>query len=500
MADRWTMRGPVKWAFLMSWGQRIMAMIVTFVVAGIVGPYAFGVVSIAIVFIALLQVFLEQGLNTALIQREDLEPEHVNAAFWLNLLWSLALTGLAIALSTPWSRLMDIPELRNVIIVLAPTLLLRGLTMVQQSQLQRALNFKVLAVRTNASMFVSGIAGLALAIGGAGIWALVAQQLLYDLVSVIVLWSASSWRPRRTYSRTHGRALMGYSASVLTANLGGFINRRSDALLLGAFFDPAVVGVYRLADRLVDVVLEMTTRPIGSVALPRFSRLQSDPEGLRSSIVGAARLSLTVTAPTLLVIAGCSPWLLGLVGDEWVIGATALKLLCVVGIVKGLVFFTGPVLFAVGRPSLRASISWVLAAISAISVIVAGLMLIDATTARQLAGMSGTRALVFVLFVLPLSLWAVATTIPGLRIRSLLPLFRSPLLSGGVALGIGYGLERSGALDTLSPLPAAIIAGVLTGTGALVTLLALEPPVRRELARLLKRLRKRRSSHHSSAA
>ena len=64
MADRWTMRGPLKWAFLMSWGQRIMAGAVTFVVAGIVGPHAFGIVSIAIVFIALLQVFLEQGLNT----------------------------------------------------------------------------------------------------------------------------------------------------------------------------------------------------------------------------------------------------------------------------------------------------------------------------------------------------------------------------------------------------------------------------------------------------
>ena len=459
MADRWTMRGPLKWAFLMSWGQRIMAGAVTFVVAGIVGPHAFGIVSIAIVFIALLQVFLEQGLNTAVIQREQLEPEHVDAAFWLNLFWSITLMLLAVALAEPWSRLMDIPELRNVIIVLAPTLLLRGLTMIQQAQLQRALNFKVLALRTNASMFTSGVVGIALAIGGAGVWAIVAQQLVYDFVSVVVLWSASHWRPRFRYSRSHGRELMGYSVSVFTANLGGFLNRRSDALLIGAFFGPAVVGVYRLADRIVDVVLEMTTRPIGSVALPRFSRLQSDPTGLRSSIVGAARLSLTVTAPTLLVIAGCSPWLLGLLGNEWVVGATALKLLCVVGIVKGLVSFTGPVLFAVGRPRLRASISWVLAAISAGSVVIAGVALTDASVPHQLSGMSGTRAIVFVAFVMPLSLWAVATSVPGLRVWSLLPLFRGPLASGAVGLGIGYALERSGILDDVPKWPAFLVAG-----------------------------------------
>ena len=98
-----------------------------------------------------------------MIQREQLEPEHVDAAFWLNLFWSITLMLLAVALAEPWSRLMDIPELRNVIIVLAPTLLLRGLTMIQQAQLQRALNFKVLALRTNASMFTSGVVGIALA-------------------------------------------------------------------------------------------------------------------------------------------------------------------------------------------------------------------------------------------------------------------------------------------------------------------------------------------------
>lgn len=500
MADRWSMRGPVLWAFVMSWGQRVMALLVTFVLAAILGPEKYGIVAIAIVFVALLQVFLEQGLNTAVIQRDELDPEHVDAAFWLNLGWSIGLTLLAVALAPPWARLMDIPELRNVIIALAPTLLFRGLTMVQQAQLQRGMRFKALAVRTNASMFVSGVVGLTLAFSGAGIWALVAQQVVYDFVSVVVLWTASPWRPRLAYSKRHGRELLGYSVSVFGANLGGFLNRRVDALLLGAFFGPAVVGVYRLADRMVDVVLEMTSRPIGSVALPRFSRLQHDAVGLRESVTGAVRLSLTVTAPPLLVIAGCSPWLLGAVGEDWASGSTALRLLCVVGIVKGLVAFTGPVLFAVGRPALRAGISWGLAAISAISVVVAGALLADAAAEKQLLGMSGTRAAVFVVCVAPLSLWAVMRAVPGLRLGAIAPLFRAPLLSGGLALAAGYAIERSGVLDGLHDRLALLIVGPSVTAIAVAALAVTDRRARRELSRLAGRLAGRRTRHQSSAA
>lgn len=500
MSDRWSMRGPVLWAFVMSWGQRIMALVVTLVLASILGPRAYGIVAIAIVFIALLQVFLEQGLNTAVIQRDELEPEHVDAAFWLNLVWALALTLLAIALSGPWSNLMNIPELQLVIIVLAPTLLFRGLTMIQQAQLQREYRFKALAVRTNASMFTSGVVGLALAFGGAGIWALVAQQVVYDFVSVVVLWTASRWRPRFSYSSRHGRELLGYSVSVFGANLGGFLNRRVDALLIGAFFGPAVVGVYRLSDRMVDVVLEMTSRPIGSVALPRFSRLQNDPKGLSSSVVGAARLSLTVTAPPLLVIAGCAPWILGAVGEDWTEGALALRLLCIVGIVKGLVSFVGPVLFAVNRPRLRAGVSWTLAGISALSVLIAGTLLEGSSSYTQLVGMSASRALVFLCFVAPLSLWAVLSAVPGLRLRELLRLFRAPLLSGGAALGAGYLIQRSGILDGAPDRVALLIVGPIAAGIAVGCLALTDRRVRRELVRIAARLRGRRELGHQSSA
>ena len=94
-----------------------------------------------------------------------------------------------------------------------------------------------------------------------------------------LIWGMTTWHPRFRFSPRHARDLLGFSVSVFAANLAGFLNRRADALLIGVFFGPVAVGVYRIADRVVDVVLDVTMRPIGLVALPVLSRLQTDPDG-----------------------------------------------------------------------------------------------------------------------------------------------------------------------------------------------------------------------------
>ena len=84
----------------------------------------------------------------------------------------------------------------------------------------------------------------------------------------------------------------------------------------------------------------------------------------------------------------CSDYVLAVIGPEWETGADALKLLCVVGIVKGLVYFTGPLLFAVAKPFFRATMLWFLAAVSVVTVVAVGYALEDASAQRQLLGMS----------------------------------------------------------------------------------------------------------------
>ena len=478
--------GPLKWAFVMNWGDRAFSLIFVVVLASILGPYDFGVVMLALVYIEFIRLFLEGGVQTALIQRGELRREHLDSAFWVNLVWCLVLAGLSVALSGWWARVNDVPELADVVKVLSILLVTQGLTIVQLGLFQRQMRFKALALRETSAVVVGGVIGLVLALQGAGVWALVAQQLGHAGMQLLLLWGMSTWRPSLRFSPASARELVRYSSGVFLANLGGFVNRRADALLIGLFFGPTVVGLYRLADRFVDNVLEVTLRPIGHVSLPFLSRLQHDRAALRDAVASFVRMTLIGTVPVMLIVAACSGLLVDVLPPEWNDAGDVLRLLAVVGIGKAVVFFTGPLLFAVARPHLRAAMLWVLAVLSAGVVVLVGVLLADASIRDQAVGMAGSRALYFLVVVIPLNI-AVICWITGLRPRSLLTWLPAPLASGAAAIGAVAGLEAVGALDRLPPIPALVVGGASASLAAIGVLFALEPRARALVPPLVRR-------------
>jgi PST family polysaccharide transporter len=247
-----------------------------------------------------------------------------------------------------------------------------------------------------------------------------------------------------------------------------------------------VVGIYRLADRVVDLVLELTTRPVGLVALPLFSRLRQDREQLRGAVATCTRLTLVAAVPALLLVVACSDFLLAVVGPEWEAGADALALLAVAGIGKAVVAFTGPLLFALGRAAFRAAMLWILGAASAAAVVVVGGLLETASAEDQLLGVSASRALLFLLVFVPVSLLVVRAA-TGFGLRAFLALAAPPVAAGAAAIAVVLALREATPIETAPPVAGLAVAVVVGGATALAALLALDAGSRR-YARGLTRL------------
>ena len=480
-----SIRASLRWAVALSWGQRAVGMLFTVVLAAILGPEAFGIVAMALVYLAFAELLVEQGFLTTIVQREQLDREHLDSAFWANLAWSLILACGSFLLAGWWASVNGVPELQAVIQVMSVLIVVSWLTIVQQAHLERLLEFRKLAVRANVAAFAGGITGLLLALVGAGVWALVAQQVMLEGTSLALLWAVSEWRPRLRFSRRHAHDLLGFTSGVFLANIGAFLNRRSDTLLMGLFFGPSVVGIYRLADRFVDSILELTLRPVGLVSLPHLSLLQRDLVALRQTVGTFTRIAMLTTLPALLVLAACSGYVMAVIWPEWEIGADALKLLCIVGMVKGLVHFTGPLLFAIARPFLRAAVVWTLAGVSVVTVLGAGYVLESAGDEAQLDGMSGARALVSLVVVAPLNV-LVVWRIVGLSPRTFLRWLPLPLASGLSAALLVQVLSAVGALEAVPPAVALVVAGMVAVVTASAILVIFEPGARVELRRVLR--------------
>jgi O-antigen/teichoic acid export membrane protein len=483
----------LKWAFLMNWGDRAFSLLFTLILAAILGPRDFGIVALALIYIAVVQLFLEGGVQTAVIQREALEDEHLDSAFWLNFAWCLLLAGGSYLLAGWWARLNDVPELEDVVKVLSILLVIYGLTVVQLALFERHMRFRALAFREITAVVVGGALGLVLALRGAGVWALVAQQLGFAGTQLVLLWAMSSWRPRLRFSAAHARDLIGFSSGVFLSNLGGFINRRADALLMGIFFGPVAVGLYRLADRFVDNLLDVTMRPVARVSLPFFSRLQNDRAALKDAVASCIRTTLLLTVPAMLVLVACSDFVMDVMGDDWAPAADVLKLLALVGIGKAVVFFTGPLLFAVARPHLRAVMLWVLAALSAGIVLLVGWLLTDDGAREQAIGMAASRAAFFLAVVIPVNL-AVVCWITGLRPRDFVRWIPAPVASGLAGIAPVAALDALGLLDGLAPFVALLIAGTCSCLAAGAVLFALEPRARELLRSALRSLPRREAA------
>jgi O-antigen/teichoic acid export membrane protein len=362
----------LKWAYTGNWGERAFSALFMFILAALLGPRDFGLISIALIYVGFLQMFLDQGLATALIQRKDLQQEHLDAVFWMDLVLSLVLLLVSVLFGRWWAKLNHAPEAALIISVISVSIVFEALSVVQTAILRREMDFKSLSIRTNVSVLLSGAVGIVLALAGFRIWALVVQQIVRDLTALILLWRLSSWRPRLEFSFKHFRSLLKFSVPNFIARLANFTDTQASSILLGLFFGPIALGLYRLADRFSNCVVVMATSSIQAVSLPEFSRLQDDLAGLRKSALSCIRLSSAITLPALAGLAAVSGPLMGAVGPQWAPAANVLKVLCVLSMSIIFAFFTGPLMQALAKTREVAILEWSRTTVGVLLIVGAG--------------------------------------------------------------------------------------------------------------------------------
>jgi O-antigen/teichoic acid export membrane protein len=466
-ADGKTFGNALKWSYVMDIGRQATTLLVTFILAGVLGPKPYGVVAMATVYIAFLQLLLAQGMLPAIIQRRNLKPEHTDAAFWMVLTLSLVLTLLTIPLSSWWADVNNTPQLGPVVLALSLVLPIEGLKVVQEALMRRDLNIRPLAVRTNASVMAGAVVGVVLALVWRNVWALVVQQLVTAVVDVVVLWAYSNWRPRLRFKKWAAKDLLSFSMGSSAASLGVFFNARSDVLITGLFFGQTAVGLYRFASRLVDTAVSVTITSLQGASLPELSRNQHDPDRFAERIVTVSRASALLALPVLGVLAGCADPLIDAVGPEWQRAAAPLAVLCIMGAGQSMTVLVGPMLQALGKTSHLAAFAWLSAILSGGAFIIAGTLLRDSSVGDQVLTMAWSRALLYGLVFLGINLAILKhfTGVPAIGVlRAAFPSALAAL--SAAALGVSVAMALEGIMPPLLRL--ALTGGLCAATAGLI--------------------------------
>ncbi len=341
--------------------------------ARLLAPSHFGLVAMAVVFTTFCSQLADLGLGPALVQRKDLTELHKSTAFWAAGAIALVLTALFLA-GAPWiGRFYGTSDLVPIVRALSLSLLLGFPESIYRYLYERRLSFRIIGLRRLIGVSIGGAVGISLALAGAGVWALVAEQLVRSAAGSLLYAARADWRPSLTASWAALAEMWSYSRSIVGQRLVNFLNRNLDNLLIGRFLGPAALGFYGIAYQGVLLPLQQVARPIASVGFPAFASIQNDRARCRRVYLSALRVSLLVATPLPLLAIFLSPTAIPLLlGDKWLPAVVPFQILSAVALIQVGMSLSPPLFNALGRADL--SFKWTLIALVANSLgIVIGL-------------------------------------------------------------------------------------------------------------------------------
>lgn len=342
------------WTIVDNWGRQLLSFVVFVVLANLLLPADIGLVALAVVFVNFAQVFVDQGLGDALIQRKDLTRAHVDTAFWVAIGTGTALTVLGLVLAIPISLVLGEPALQPILQVLSLTFIFAAMSSIQIALLRRDLAFRSLALRSLVATVAGGIVGIAMAAMGFGPWALVGQQVSSAIAAVLTLWWVLPWRPGLQFSRAHFRSLFSFGISVVGTDTVAFFARNSDNFLIGAFLGTGPLGLYAVGYRILDVSQIVLINIARKIAFPALATVQHDRPRVLRAYFKLTRVSNALILPAYVGLALVAPELVvTLFGERWAESGPVAAVLFLIGPVLTLQAFSASLFYAVGHPEVN---------------------------------------------------------------------------------------------------------------------------------------------------
>lgn len=362
----------IAWQGAAQWGCQLLSFGFYAGLARLLSPGTFGLVAIASVYLAFVQVFVNQGFGMAIIQRRNLELEHLDSAFWIAMATGVGFCSLSIAFASSIARMFGEPSVAPVIALLSLFFPLGALASTPTAILTRELNFRPLAIRSLIGTGVGGVVGLTMAFLGWGVWSLVGQQLVGATVGCICLWASVPWRPGLRVSKHHLRDLYGFSVNVVGTDVLWFFAQKSDQTMVGYGFGSSGMGPYSLASRLSGLLHDGIIGPLQSVAFPTFSKLQSVPDKFEAALIKLCEMTSFVGLPVFGGLFVVAPEVVPcLFGSKWIVAVPILRILAVYGAVRVVLGFVNPIMLAKGRSGLSLLMEIVLASLTFLGCLVA---------------------------------------------------------------------------------------------------------------------------------
>ena len=340
----------VKWSMVSQVGRQVTQLFISVILARLLTPTDFGLVGMAMVVIAFIEIFKDLGTTAAIISKREISEALLSSIFWVNVGFGL-LAMVVLFFGAPLGGLFyREPGMVAILRALSLGFFISSLSILQQALLQRSLDFQILAKVEISAVVCGAVIGIALAWYGAGVWSLVFQSLTTASITTIFLWLSSSWRPQRIFHWQEVKSVSSFSLNLVGFNIFNYFSRNADYLLIGRYLGTQELGYYTLAYRILLFPIQNVSAVIGRVMYPVLSNLQEDNQRFSSAYLKMTTFIALISFPLMVgVFSLARPFVLTILGKDCLPVVPLIIILAPVGLIQSISTTVGLIYQAKGK-------------------------------------------------------------------------------------------------------------------------------------------------------
>lgn len=323
-----TVKG-VGWSFADNIANQGITFLVGLVLARLITPEEYGLIGIILIFVAVFDSIVNCGFSNALIRKNDANDTDYNTVFIVNMVLSVVLF-IAFFFSAQFiADFFGQPLLKPLTQVMGSIVIIHALAIIQRTVLIKRIDFKTQTKASVISSVTSGVIGITMAFYGYGVWSLVGQQLSRALLNTVCLWIYSHWWPKLQFSWNSFRELFGFGWKLLVSSLIDTVWKEIYQVVIGKCYAPATLGQYTRAHQFGSIFSSNLNTVIQRVSYPVLSSLQNNKERMKEGYRRVIKVTMLVTFVLMLGLAAVAkPMIQVLVGDQWLVAAEFLPIIC----------------------------------------------------------------------------------------------------------------------------------------------------------------------------
>lgn len=361
------------WSAIEQIGAKGLSTIFMLVFARYLSAEDFGIFAAATLAMGFASTFAKFGLDTVVVQRPELDNRALSTAFWMAFLAAVVMASVLAALAQPLAALFGSPEIAPLVPILALGMVIAAASAMVTALLRRELNMKALARRTLLANAISGVIATPFILNGFGAWGLVIQAVGGAVLTLILTLLLIGWPVRWAFDARVAREMLRFGAPVTGADLLTNYNRESPKIFVGFFLGVEALGIFAMAMRVMNLLLQVVGVTLTKVTLPVMSQVnRASPERMGEIYLRLVRLAGAIILPVfLLVIVVGDPLVASLLGPTWAEIVPIMSFLCAAGLLANLNYINGSTLVALGYPHARFLFSTVRALVGSIVLLIA---------------------------------------------------------------------------------------------------------------------------------